>query len=290
MNTSRRYGSGFTIIELLVVITIVSLLISLLLPSMARARDSAQTTRCQSSQRQTLVALKAYATDIPKQGYPIIHESQTYLYYSWIQALLPPSSNSSGYVGDPYGMGYVSDEKTFQCSADPANFKGFNTERATWNPAVAQGVPTSRIATPFFSYTARARGYINLGSTATVNTPNSWGYFGPVVIDYYTTGYNITQNETYWTHVPDSEAQTFMPITSCPGVVFDPIANNYLGAYNLPQGVVGNWGYLAAHYGRTVVNYGNTDGSVRPLTYGLGDWNNNQTATINMWKNTWNGR
>ena len=43
---------GFTIIELLVVVTIISLLVALLLPVLAKARDSARTIKCLAQMRQ----------------------------------------------------------------------------------------------------------------------------------------------------------------------------------------------------------------------------------------------
>ena len=59
--TSRR--AAFTLVELLVVIGIIALLISILLPSLSAARESASRARCLSNNRQLVVASVMYVDD-----------------------------------------------------------------------------------------------------------------------------------------------------------------------------------------------------------------------------------
>jgi prepilin-type N-terminal cleavage/methylation domain-containing protein len=54
---------GFTLIELLVVIAIIAILASLLLASLARAQDKAQTTVCKGNLRQIQLGMVLYLGD-----------------------------------------------------------------------------------------------------------------------------------------------------------------------------------------------------------------------------------
>jgi prepilin-type N-terminal cleavage/methylation domain-containing protein len=58
-----RAATGFTLIELLVVVAIIALLISILLPSLSRARAQARSAKCLSHARQLATGWLTYATE-----------------------------------------------------------------------------------------------------------------------------------------------------------------------------------------------------------------------------------
>ena len=65
---------AFTLIELLVVVAIIALLISILLPSLSKARDTARTVKCQAIQKQFIGATNVYADTNEGTFVPIIYK------------------------------------------------------------------------------------------------------------------------------------------------------------------------------------------------------------------------
>jgi prepilin-type N-terminal cleavage/methylation domain-containing protein/prepilin-type processing-associated H-X9-DG protein len=97
--SSLRPESAFTLIELLVVIGIISLLISILTPSLSRARQQAKSTVCLTRLSEFMKGLTAYSSDfrfgLPPAQFEVRKHSG--LYRGWAEVLYESLYNDDDY-------------------------------------------------------------------------------------------------------------------------------------------------------------------------------------------------
>jgi len=74
--TSRARGKGFTLIELLVVIAIIAILVAILFPVFASAREKARQAACTNNLKQVELGILQYLQDNDERFFPTVTERE----------------------------------------------------------------------------------------------------------------------------------------------------------------------------------------------------------------------
>jgi prepilin-type N-terminal cleavage/methylation domain-containing protein/prepilin-type processing-associated H-X9-DG protein len=113
---SKQGPAGFTMVELLVVISVIAILASLLLPSLATAKAKAQAAQCKSNLRHIAIAQALYVTDF--DAYPFSE------FGDWFSLL----GSYGAEIGPDF---YYQDEPLLWCPS--ARYGGPETKHQFWD-------------------------------------------------------------------------------------------------------------------------------------------------------------
>jgi prepilin-type N-terminal cleavage/methylation domain-containing protein/prepilin-type processing-associated H-X9-DG protein len=173
LSLKNRVRSAFTLVELLVVIAIISMLLSILLPSLQRARGLSRRVTCLSNLRQLFIAAQVYAGN-NNGSYPFAQETisgnGSYLVNCWDFMDLKSGKGKAGLLWQGESIA-----KIHQCPA----FKGV----ANWagNPYTGYNYNASYIGGFYGKFTVNSVTHDNIVRSAKVTDvkkPSECAIFG----------------------------------------------------------------------------------------------------------------
>jgi prepilin-type N-terminal cleavage/methylation domain-containing protein/prepilin-type processing-associated H-X9-DG protein len=145
---ASRFGvGGFTLVELLVVIGIIAILIALLLPTVARAREQSRRAVCLSNLRQVHIAMVEYATQNRDQivmGWRRVDDDKTYKQFNSMVYTAKSSLTGKGefvLFGRLYAAGLLKDGRVLFCPSESSEKYMYDTPENPWPPGADGSQP-----------------------------------------------------------------------------------------------------------------------------------------------------
>lgn len=167
---TKNYKQGFTLIEILVVIAIVSILAAILFPVFARARENARRSSCMSNLKQIGLAVMMYAQDNDER-YPFSSQARASLGSSWSSTAVPSGdfANSVSVYWQQFLQPYTKSAQVFYCPsnnyASDGLYGNYGVNRLIIADIATTSVSMAAIPSPASSYMIMDAGIYRMNPT-----------------------------------------------------------------------------------------------------------------------------
>jgi len=159
MPKNQRLRAGFTMIEILVTIVIITILVGLLLPVLARAKEAGRITQCKSNLKQLGMAIITYSGDYGERS------PATYGWYDWPTTGEPQQWDRADTRVSSYAL--------FVPSGPYRSTTGVDAVATGLGLLWSSGVLSTKGAKIYYCPSARHQ---SLGDTVTVQVRSKWHY------------------------------------------------------------------------------------------------------------------
>lgn len=219
-----RTRGGFTLVELLVVITIIGVLMAMLFPAVINALGSANETQCQSNLNQLAKVVIAYCAD--NDGQFPLHATSTKAGSAndWLFASVRGGSNKDVSQGLLMRHKYIGDESILYCPVDQG--RGFP------RPGTALELKKQTSGGGYRDRSGRDRG--SSGGYTEIDPP-SYVINGSITWDDYERWSRETISKVRSRNIAEFEPRDFLFIEQSAGVKPEPTPSKFDEAYMTPH-------------------------------------------------------